>query len=144
MEQIGAYSNQLTLRGQLTELQKCLQALPIRPTELAQAPKRRHKRRLETAEIDQIVAEYTSGASTHEIAKTHSISKSRVAGLLRDQDVKLRRQGLTAKQVSEAIQLYPAGRSLAWLAARYGVSPTTVARTLRRHGIALRPRLGSP
>jgi hypothetical protein len=75
-------------------------------------------------------------------AISYGISKTRVANVLREQGVAIRRQGMNNERGSEAAMLYHAGRSLAWLGARYGVSHTTIAAALRRQGIQLRPRPG--
>jgi DNA-binding CsgD family transcriptional regulator len=88
------------------------------------------------------VQKYKSGDTTQQIGTHYGISKTRVATVLREQGVTIRRQGLSDKQVTEAATLYAAGKSLAWLAARYGVSPMTVSTALRRQGIQLRPRPG--
>ena len=76
------------------------------------------------------------------VGSRYGISKTRVATVLREQGITIRRQGLTNEQVAESGPPYAAGRSLAWLGARYGVSHTTVAAALRRQGIQLRPRPG--
>ncbi|WP_308204775.1 helix-turn-helix domain-containing protein [Gordonia sputi] len=70
------------------------------------------------------------------------MSKTRVATILREQGVPLRRQGLTDEQVSEAMQLYETGKSLATLGAHFGVSHATIANVLKKHGVRLRPRPG--
>ena len=66
----------------------------------------------------------------------------RVATMLRQEGITLRRQGLNDEQVNEAATLYAAGKSLAWLGARFGISHTTIAIALRQQGIQLRPRPG--
>jgi uncharacterized protein (DUF433 family) len=88
------------------------------------------------------VRRYDAGETTEQIGAHYGISKTRVALVLREQDVTIRRQGLTEDRLSEAAELYAAGRSLAWLGARYGVSHTPVAAALRRQGMQLRPRPG--
>lgn len=85
---------------------------------------------------------YEAGETTQQIGNRYGISKTRVANVLREQGVAIRRQGLNDEQVGEASMLYAAGRSLAWLGARYGVSHTTVAMALRRRGFQMRRRPG--
>ena len=85
-----------------------------------------------------ITDQYESGVSTKDIANRYGISKTRVATLLRERGITLRRQGLTDEQVSEAAGFYTARRSLAWIATRFDVSHTTVATALRRKGVQLR------
>jgi DNA-directed RNA polymerase specialized sigma24 family protein len=83
-----------------------------------------------------------SGDTTQQIGACYGISKTRVATILREQGITIRRQGLNDDQVREVAQLYATGKSLAWLGARFGVSHTTVATALRRQRIQLRPRPG--
>ncbi|HTQ22295.1 helix-turn-helix domain-containing protein [Mycobacterium sp.] len=85
---------------------------------------------------------YEVGDTTEQIGDGYGMSKARVATVLRECGVTLRRQGLTDEQVNEAAELYAAGRSLAWLGSRYDVSHTTIAYALRRQGVLLRPRPG--
>ena len=85
---------------------------------------------------------YEVGDTTEQIRDRYGISKARVATVLRERGVTLRRQGLMNEQVNEAAELYAAGRSLAWLGSRYDVSHTTIAYALRRQGVPLRPRPG--
>jgi transcriptional regulator of aromatic amino acid metabolism len=104
--------------------------------------KTRSKRFLGLSDLIDIRDRYELGMTTQQIGAHYGISKTRVATVLREQGVMLRRQGLTNEQVSEATNFYGAGRSLAWLGDRYDVSHTTVATALRRQGIQLRPRPG--
>jgi transcriptional regulator of aromatic amino acid metabolism len=84
------------------------------------------------------VRRYETGATTQQIGSQYGISKTRVAAVLREQGIAIRRQGLNDEQISEAATLYAAGHSLAWLGARYGVSHTTIAAEFRQQGIRLR------
>jgi transcriptional regulator of aromatic amino acid metabolism len=105
-------------------------------------PKPRLKRFLNTQDVTDIAARYEAGETTEQVGTRYGISKSRVANILREQGITIRRQGLNDERISEAATLYAAGRSLAWLGARYGISHTTVAAALRRQGMQLRPRPG--
>jgi DNA-binding transcriptional regulator LsrR (DeoR family) len=105
-------------------------------------PKTRSKRFLIPQDTADIMARYEAGETTQQIGTHYGISKTRVATVLREQGVTIRRQGLNDVQVNEAATLYAAGRSLAWIGARYGVSHTTVATALRRTGNELRSRPG--
>jgi DNA-binding CsgD family transcriptional regulator len=140
VEAIGAYSNKVSLSKYYAELRKRIQEAPPRPRPSGPPP--RSKRFIRTDDLTDIITEYEAGATTKHIANRYGISKTRVATLLREHDVNLRRQGLTDEQVSEATDFYTAGRSLAGIAARFDVSPMTVAAALRRQGIPLRPRPG--
>jgi hypothetical protein len=97
---------------------------------------------LGATDVDDIVKNYDSGETTQQIGAHFGISKSRVATVLREQGITIRRQGLTEEQVKEAATFYAAGRSLEWIGVRYNASHTTVATALRRQEIQLRPRPG--
>ena len=140
MELIGRNSNLRHLRKNWIELRKRIRESPPRPASVGAPP--RSKRLLSVIDVDDIVLRYESGQTTQQIGAYFGISKSRVASVLREQGITIRRQGLTSEQAAEAEMLYADGKLLAWLGARYGVSHTTVAAALRRQGIQLRPRPG--
>jgi hypothetical protein len=104
--------------------------------------KPRSKRCLTAQDIADIVRRYGAGETTQQIGNRYGISKTRVAKVLCEQGVAIRRQGLNDEQANEAAKLYAAGRSLAWLGVRYDVSHATIAAALRRRGVHLRPRPG--
>jgi DNA-binding CsgD family transcriptional regulator len=83
-----------------------------------------------------------AGQTTQQVGTRYGISKTRVATILREQGVTIRRQGLTDEQKREAAELYVGGKSLAWIGTRFGVSHTTIAAVLRQQGVQLRPRPG--
>jgi hypothetical protein len=99
--------------------------------------KSRTKRFLNTEDIADIAHRYEASETTQQIGSQYGISKTRVATILREQGITIRRQGLTDEQVTEAATLYTKGKSLAWLGARYDVSHTTIATALRRQGVQL-------
>ncbi len=139
MEAIGRNSNLGHLCKKWAELRKCINESPARPSLSAQdGPKRRSKRFLTAEDVIEVVHRYHVGETTQGIGNRYGISKTRVADVLREQGVAIRRQGLSGVQVDEAATLYTTGKSLAWLGAHYGVSHTTVATALRRQGLQLR------
>jgi hypothetical protein len=140
VEAIGRNSNLGHLSERWAELRKRVQESPRRRASSGPSP--RSRRHLSAIDVDNIVQKYDSGDTTQQIGAHYGISKSRVATVLREQGIAIRRQGLTIEQTSEAEMLYADGRSLAWLGARYDVSHTTVAAALRRQGKQLRPRPG--
>jgi hypothetical protein len=143
VEAIGRNSNLGHLCKKWAELRKQINESPSRPLLSRQdGPKPRSKRFLTAEDIAGIVRGYQVGEATRQISSRYSISKTRVAHVLCEQGIAIRRQGLNDVQVSEAATLYTAGKSLAWLGARYGVSHTTVATALRRQGLQLRRRSG--
>lgn len=125
------------------DLQERIAATPTRPHLPGQdARKPRSKRFLRPEDVANLVHRYEAGETTQQIGDRLGISKTRVATILREQGVTIRRQGLNGEQVREAATLYSAGKSLAWIGARFGVSHTTVATALRRQGFDLRARRG--
>jgi hypothetical protein len=115
---------------------------PRSPLLCENSPKPSSKRFLTTANVADIVARYESGETTQQVGRRYSISKTRIATVLREQGISIRRQGLTTEQAVEAATLYAAGHSLAWLGLRYDVSHITIATALRRRSVQLRPRPG--
>jgi transcriptional regulator of aromatic amino acid metabolism len=105
-------------------------------------PKLRSKRLLTAQDVADIVHRYEAGETTQQIGNRNGISKTRVATVLREQGVTMRRQRLSDEQVREAATLYVAGKSLASLGVRFGVSHTTIAVVVRQQGVDLRPRPG--
>jgi hypothetical protein len=92
--------------------------------------------------MTDIVHRYEADETAQQVGAHYGISKTRVATVLREQGITIRRQGLTDEQAVEAAKLYAAGNSLARLGVRFGVSHSTIAAALRRAGIPLRPRPG--
>jgi hypothetical protein len=143
VEAIGTYSNSGHLSQEFADLRKRIDESPARTPLLCENDlKPRSKRFLTAQDVTDIVDLYEAGETTQQIGNRYGISKTRVATVLREHGVTIRRQGLNHEQFSEAATLYAAGRSLAWLGARYGVSHTTVATALRRQGSQLRRRPG--
>jgi hypothetical protein len=143
VEATGRNSNLGHLRKRWAELRKRINESPSRPLLSRQDGRKPRSKRLLTAQdIADIVRRYGAGETTQQIGNRYGISKTRVAKVLCEQGVALRRQGLNDEQANEAAKLYVAGRSLAWLGVRYDVSHTTIATALRRRGVHLRPRPG--
>jgi hypothetical protein len=123
-----------------SELRKRINESPRRPASSGTRP--RSKRSRLPTDIDGIIHRYDGGETTEQIGAHFGISKSRVATVLREHGITIRRQGLTIEQSAEAEMLYSDGKSLAWLFARYDVSHKTVAAALRRQGMQLRTHPG--
>jgi hypothetical protein len=70
------------------------------------------ERRLEASVVEQLVQDYEAGVPTTQLTKKYDIGKGTVLKLLRDHDVRVRRQGLSPAEIAEAIDLYTAGWSL--------------------------------
>jgi hypothetical protein len=143
VEAIGRNSNLRHLCKKWADLRKRMTESPARPPLTHQdGPKPRSKRFLTIQDVADIAHRYEAGETTQQIGVCYGISKTRVATILREQGITIRRGGLDDDQVRKVAQLYVTGKSLAWLGARFGVSHTTVASALRRQRIQLRPRPG--
>jgi DNA invertase Pin-like site-specific DNA recombinase len=143
LEAIGRNSNLAHLSTKWSDLRERIgESLPRQPLLYQDKPKIRSKRFLRPQDTVDVVARYQAGETTQQIGTHYGISKTRVATVLREQCVSIRRQGLSDDQAREAADLYVGGKSLAWIGTRLGVSHTTIATALRRHGIDLRPRPG--
>jgi len=143
VEAIGRNSNLAHLSNKWSDLRERIKASSPRPPLLYQErSKTRSKRFLTPQDIAYIVVRYQAGETTQQIGTHYGISKTRVATILREQGVTLRRQGINDDQATEAATLYASGKSLAWLGTRFGVSHTTIAAVLRQQGVQLRPRPG--
>ncbi len=143
VEAIGRNSNLAHLSNKWSDLRKRIgESLPRPPLLYQDKPKIRSKRFLTTEDREAIARQYEAGETTQRVGTRYGISKTRVATVLREQGVTIRRQGLTTEQVTEAATFYRAGKSLAWIGAQFGVSHTTIAAVLRQQGVQLRPRPG--
>jgi transposase len=143
VEAIGRNSNFAHLSRKWSDLRERIRASVPRPPQLYQdKPKIRSKRFLRPEDTADIVARYQASETTQQIGTQYGISKTRVATILREQGVTLRRQGLTEEQAREVAEFYIAGKSIAWLSSRFGVSNTAITAKLREQGIKLRPRPG--
>jgi hypothetical protein len=143
VEAIGRNSNLGHLCKKWADLRKSINESPDRPTLSSQDERNPRSKRFLTAEdVADIVYRYKAGETTQQVGSIYGISKTRVATILREQGITIRRQSLNDEQIREASALYATGKSLAWLGARFGVSHTTIAAALKQQGVQLRPRPG--
>ncbi|MGH3631027.1 MAG: helix-turn-helix domain containing protein [Sciscionella sp.] len=85
---------------------------------------------------------YEAGASVYELGDQFGISRQTVGKTLKRHDMLMRRQGLTAEQVDEAVRLYEADWSLVRIGARMNVNSTTVLNRLQERGVRMRDTHG--
>jgi DNA-binding IclR family transcriptional regulator len=95
-------------------------------------------RRLTPGPIAELVARYEAGATIRDLAKAYEMHRHTVAGHLQSLGVEMRRQGLAADQVDQAVTLYERGLSLERIGQRLGASAGTVRRMLIRRNVAMR------
>ncbi|MEX3566333.1 hypothetical protein [Micrococcus endophyticus] len=72
------------------------------------------------------------------MAKDYDVAKSTIIGILRANNVVVRRQPMTADQVSEAARLYESGLSLSQVAEALGVNQETLRVAVIKAGVVLR------
>jgi hypothetical protein len=85
-----------------------------------------------------LIQGYTAGATTFELGDRFGIDRRTVSAILHQDDVPIRRRGLSPDQVDEAIHLYHLGWSLARVSEHLGVDPTTVLNRLQERGVRTR------
>ena len=108
-----------------------------------QEPKtRRPWNRLSEESRAQVITRYQSGETSSVLAEEHGVAKSTILGILRTNSVVVRRQPLTAEQVSEAAQLYESGLSLSQVAEWLKVNQETMRVAILDSGVTLRPSAG--
>jgi hypothetical protein len=87
-----------------------------------------------------LVARYEAGAHTTELMKEFSISKSSMLKVLREDNVKMRRQVMTVEQIEQAIVLYTQGYySLKATAAESKLLKQSIRNALIKAGVEIRP-----
>jgi len=100
------------------------------------------RRRLNDELVSEIVSKYRAGIGTPQLCLDYGISKPSMLGLLHTQGVQMRRQPLTPKQRTQAVELYASGLAIKPVADRLGSSFGAVHRVLIAEGVKLRPRPG--
>jgi hypothetical protein len=78
-----------------------------------------------------------------DLAAEFGVAKSTILGILRANNVVVRRQPLTGEQVSEATRLYESGLSLSKVAERLKVNQETMRVAILDAGVRLRPPTGA-
>jgi hypothetical protein len=139
VEVLGRYSN---LVDQGERVSYLLQIVPSGPSEAKTRTPKRVCRRLDPAQVEQLVARYAEGVPVADLAATFGIDQWTVQKYARRHGLPRRSPRLGPVQTAEATRLYLAGQSLAKLSDHFGVATDTVAAALRRAGVTLRPRRG--
>jgi hypothetical protein len=73
----------------------------------------RRARQLGPEQVEQLIADYRSGATVYELGDRFGIERRTVSTILHRHGVPMRRRGLSPEQVDDAIHLYNLGWSLA-------------------------------
>jgi hypothetical protein len=101
-------------------------------------------RQLGSDRIEQLIADYQSGATVYELATACGIDRRTVSDIVHRHDVPMRRRGLTDEQAEDAERLYHQGWSLARIGDRMDVAADTVRKHLLDRGVTMRDTHGRP
>jgi hypothetical protein len=117
------------------------QESPVAVFEDARGPNvrvlRQAQRRLATAEVEALIAEYEAGARVGELAKVYGLHRTTVAGHVARAGKT--RPVMTATQIDEAVSLYGDGWTLHNVGQRLGVADQTIRRVLVERAVTIRP-----
>jgi lambda repressor-like predicted transcriptional regulator len=103
-----------------------------------------HQRYLGTADSDhqpghdqakQVIAGYQAGATIYQLSNQYGIDRKTVSRILHRHNLPMRRTGLTAKQVDQAVRLHENGWSTTQIAEQLDTTQRTVQRRLAERGI---------
>lgn len=96
------------------------------------------------SEVEQAERQYRAGATLKQVAGRMGIPRQRLAVLLRERGVPLRRRQPTADEVAEMKRRYLGGESLRSIGTRLSFSDGTVRRWLIDQGVSMRDPQGNP
>ena len=103
----------LVRKPQSSLFRRLAQALPTllrrRASPSAPAKQRQAQRRLTTQQVERLTAEYQAGKDIKALAVRWGMHRTTVAAQLRRAGVALRRQGVPADRLDEAVRLYGEG-----------------------------------
>ena len=100
------YTKGASLKGLATELEHLIGKLPTPntpATRRARTPASRNIRQLRTDELAAMIADYLGGATLSELAAKHGYNRVGISGALKRAGVPLRRHGLNAEQIDQAV-----------------------------------------
>ncbi len=86
----------------------------------------------------QVIAGYQAGATVYELSDQFGIDRKTVSRILRRHNIAMRRTGLTAEQVDQAVRLHENGWSTTQIAEQLDATQRTVQRRLAERGIVTR------
>jgi len=89
-----------------------------------------------------VAARYEAGETSTALADEYGVAKSTILGILRANNVVVRRQSLEPAVIAEATRLYESGLSLSRVAARLGVNQETMRVAIMKADVIMRPPAG--
>ena len=119
-------------------------AIPQGTTESSEEPlefkTHRLSARLSSEKIDNILHRYSLGESARALATEANVAPSALIRLLRERNVVVRRQVVTAEVEQALAQGYEAGMTVAELKDKHELSHGAVLRALHRAGVEMRAK----
>jgi hypothetical protein len=103
---------------------------------------KQQQRRLTKPQQAELIERYRSGDLMTELAKKFEIDRRTVSAILKRHEVPTRPQGLSVKQVQDAVLMYAQGNSLAVIGSKLGVDTRTVDHRLLGQGVQMRDTRG--
>ncbi|MET4781603.1 hypothetical protein [Glaciihabitans sp. UYNi722] len=100
----------------------------------------RLERRLSAEQVEEIVLRYSARESTRSLAKEFNVAPSALIRLLRERNVVVRQQVVTAEQETTMAREYEAGATMAELEQEHELSHGAVLRALHRSGVEMRAK----
>jgi len=100
------------------------------------------RRRITGEALEAAEARYRAGETLRAIATDVGLGRHRLAALLRERGVRIRRASPSAAEVRDMVQRYADGESLERVGERLGFSAGTVRNHLIAAGVALRDTQG--
>lgn len=85
-----------------------------------------------------VVTRYEAGETSTALAAEYGVAKSTILGILRANNVVVRRQSLEPAVIVEAARLYEAGLSLSQVAARLKINQETMRTAIIGAGVKIR------
>lgn len=85
-----------------------------------------------------VVTRYEAGETPTALAAEYGVAKSTILGILRANNVVVRRQSLEPAVIVEAARLYEAGLSLSQVAARLKINQETMRTAIIGAGVKIR------
>lgn len=100
---------------------------------------RRKWTRLTDDQRSSVIHRYEDGETSTRLAAEFGVAKSTILSILRTNAVRVRRQPLTAEEVTDAARLYESGSSLSQVATELKVNQETMRVAIIAVGVTLRP-----
>jgi hypothetical protein len=135
VEVMGRYSNHADPGERLRVL---VEMVPSGPLEVELRKAKQVQRRLRTAEVEELVANYQAGGKVNDLAAHYQVNRNTIMGHVNRAGVRRHNPALLPEEITEATQLYRSGRSLAAVGGHFGVNASTVRTALLRVGVAMR------